>query len=353
MDSSKVAGDTANADKQIRTIFERNQAEVLVSRPWDERRLSYPIRNQKKGLYYLTYFSAQGPSLPGIERDCTLNEMVLRQMILLIDPKLVDTMLSLAKGDYIQWLDADDLLSPDKVANQMAAAAKSESKRTLFSSGWGYFMHRPSNAQFSPTTLWCDLAPVEWMVRKWEGNHHMQTATWLVSRELSMAAGPWDTRLLGDDDGEYFSRVIRASDGIKFVPEAKVFYRITGSGRLSFIGRSNKKIDAQFLGMKTQIGYLRSMADNERVRSACVNYLQTWLIHFHPERPDIVEEARQIAAALGGQLTLPRLSWKYAWIKNIFGWSAAKSAQLNYNGHKTALKTKWDKAMARFERRQA
>lgn len=100
LDSSKVAGDTANADKQIRTIFERNQAEVLVSRPWDERRLSYPIKNQKKGLYYLTYFSAQGPSLPGIERDCTLNEMVLRQMILLIDPKLVDTMLALAKGEH-------------------------------------------------------------------------------------------------------------------------------------------------------------------------------------------------------------------------------------------------------------
>ena len=32
----------------------------------------------------------------------------------------------------------------------------------------------------------------------------MQTATWLVSRELTEAAGPWDTRLLGDDDGEYF-----------------------------------------------------------------------------------------------------------------------------------------------------
>ena len=100
LDSSKVAGDTANADKQIRTIFERNNAEVLVSRPWDERRLSYPVRNQKKGLYYLTYFSAEGPSLPGIERDCTLNEMVLRQMILLIDPKLVETMLSLAKGEH-------------------------------------------------------------------------------------------------------------------------------------------------------------------------------------------------------------------------------------------------------------
>src|SRR5437763_2525087 len=100
LDSTKVAGDVPAADKNLRTLLEKNNAEVLVSRPWDERRLSYPIRNQKKGLYYLTYFSADGPSLPGIERDCTLNEMVLRQMILLIDPKLVETMLSLAKGEH-------------------------------------------------------------------------------------------------------------------------------------------------------------------------------------------------------------------------------------------------------------
>jgi small subunit ribosomal protein S6 len=100
LDTTKVAGDVANADKQLRTIFERNNAEVLVSRPWDERRLMYPIRNQKKGLYYLTYISAEGKSLTGIEQDCKLSEMIMRQMILRIDPKLVETMLSIAKGEH-------------------------------------------------------------------------------------------------------------------------------------------------------------------------------------------------------------------------------------------------------------
>ena len=100
LDTSKVAGDVANAEKQLRTIFERNNAEVLISRPWDERRLTYPIRNQKKGLYYLTYFSAEGKSLTGIESDCRLSEMIMRQMILKIDPKMVEQMLSIAKGEH-------------------------------------------------------------------------------------------------------------------------------------------------------------------------------------------------------------------------------------------------------------
>jgi glycosyltransferase involved in cell wall biosynthesis len=32
--------------------------------------------------------------------------------------------LSLSQGDYIQWMDADDLLSPDKVEKQMGAQIK-------------------------------------------------------------------------------------------------------------------------------------------------------------------------------------------------------------------------------------
>ena len=52
-------------------------------------------------------------------------------------------------------------------------------------------------------------------------NLHMQNATWLVSRELAEAAGPWDTRLHYDQDGEYFARVVLASEGTRFVPEAQ------------------------------------------------------------------------------------------------------------------------------------
>ena len=259
---------------------------------------------------------------------------------------------SRCQGDYIQWLDADDLLSRDKVALQMQAAEQSQSTRALISSGWGYFMYRPAKAKFVPTPLWCDLSPVEWMLRKWENNLHMQTATWLVSRELTDAAGPFDTRLLGDDDGEYFSRVIRASNAIRFVPEAKVFYRITPSGRLSHIGRSGKKMEAHFLGMQLQIGYLRSMKDDERVRKACVTYLKTWLPAFYPYRPDIVKEAQVLSANLGGQLDIPRMGWKYAWIERLFGPLAAKEAQIRYNRCKSSVIRTWDRILYSLERSQ-
>jgi glycosyltransferase involved in cell wall biosynthesis len=253
--------------------------------------------------------------------------------------------LELCQGDYIQWLDADDLLSPDKIARQMEAVEECQSKGTLLSSAWGYFMYRPSHAQFVPTSLWCDLCPLEWLLRKWENNLHMQTATWLVSRELTKAAGPWDTRLFNNDDGEYFCRIILASDGIRFVPDAKVFYRITGSSRWSHIGRSNKKIEGHLLGMQLQIAHLRSREDSERVRAACLNHLQIWFIQFYPEQVALVKELEQLAATLGGRLNVPQLSWKYIWIQKIFGWTVAKRAQLYYNRCKSSVLRSWDRIL--------
>jgi len=260
---------------------------------------------------------------------------------------------SLCQGDYIQWLDADDLLSLDKIESQMERIGRECNDRSLLSCGWGYFVHRPRSATFMPTALWCDLPPAEWLIRKMSQNLFMQTATWLVSRELTEAAGPWNTRLLGDDDGEYFCRVMLASDGVRFVPEGKVFYRVSGSGRLSYIGRSSRKMEAQFESMRLHIRYLLSIENSDRSRAACVTYLQNWLIDFYPERLDIVAQAEQIAADLGGRLKTPHLSWKYDWIRPLFGWDAAKRAQVFSRQLKASVLRSWDKLLFQVERRNA
>jgi len=255
----------------------------------------------------------------------------------------------LSQGDYIQWLDADDLLAPDKIERQLAALRQSDTRRTLLSSSWAYFNYRTHRARSVPTSLWQDLSPAEWLLRKLGENLHMQTATWLTSRELAEAAGPWDTRLLSDDDGEYFCRVLLASEGTRFVREAKVFYRITQSSRLSHIGASDRKKDAMMIGMKLHVHYLRSLEDSERVRKACLAYLQTWYENFYPERPDLVAELQSLATQLRGHLDEPRLRWKYAWMKPLFGWKAAKWAQRALPQLKASCVRHCDKAFYKLE----
>jgi glycosyltransferase involved in cell wall biosynthesis len=258
---------------------------------------------------------------------------------------------SLCQGDYIQWLDADDLLGPEKVAKQMEGLGDVPNKLTLLSGSWGRFWHRPHRASFVPTALWSDLPKAEWLIRKMGQNVYMQTASWLVSRELTEAAGPWDTRLLGDDDGEYFCRVLLASEGVRFVPEAKVYYRASGSSSLSYIGNSDRKREAQWISMQLHIRYLRSLDDSERARAACVKFLQNWMVFFYPERLDIFAQADEMAKNLGGHLEAPRLSWKYSWIKALFGWRFARRAELFLRNSRWSLVRFWDKTLFRIENR--
>lgn len=256
--------------------------------------------------------------------------------------------LRLSNGDYIQWLDADDLLSPNKIELQLATVRETEDSRVLLSSPWAYFNYRTDGVRFVPTSLWNDLSPAEWLLRKMNENLFMQTATWLTSRELTEAAGPWDTRLISDDDGEYFCRVLLASKGTRFVTDAKVFYRITPSSRLSYVGDSAEKIEALYLSMELHIQYLLALEESARTRNACLTYLQTWFDAFYPDRPDLIAKLQNLAAQFQGHLEVPKLRRKYAWIRPIFGWKIAKQTQMALPRVKASLIRSWDKAMYRL-----
>jgi glycosyltransferase involved in cell wall biosynthesis len=256
--------------------------------------------------------------------------------------------LAAAQGDYIQWLDADDLLEAGKVACQMRAA-RSDGPRRLLSGAFGRFMYRPARAEFVPTALWADLSPIDWLLLKFGHNLYMQTASWLVSRELTEQAGPWNTSLLGDDDGEYFCRVLLASDGVRFVPESRVFYRMTGGATLSYVGSSDRKMEAHFRSLYLHINYLLSLENSDRTRAACVTYLQNSMIHVFPERSDIVTQAQALAESLGGCLRPPQLPRKYALITSLVGMKYAKRIQRVSQNAKWSLRRRWDHALSGME----
>ena len=124
-----------------------------------------------------------------------------------------------AQGTYLQWLDADDLMAPDKIALQLAGAEPGCRSRILLTAAQGTFFFSGRRARFRPTGLWRDLSNVDWITTKFTENAWLNPTSWLVSRRLSELAGPWDHRLSksGDDDGEYPSLVngviFRDTDG--------------------------------------------------------------------------------------------------------------------------------------------
>jgi glycosyltransferase involved in cell wall biosynthesis len=256
-----------------------------------------------------------------------------------------------SQGDYIQYLDSDDLMAPDKIERQMTTLQKRNNPRLLASSPWAPFYHRTRTARFVHHSLCEDLSPVEWLLRKMREAIYMQNATWLVKRELVEKAGPWHTGLYYDQDGEFFCRVLLASEGTCFVPGTGIYYRRTGSSSISVIGNSDRKKESLLVSIKLHIKYFLSVEDSQRTRAACVEYLQNWFHIVYLSRPDLAREMESIAASLGGQLTPPKLPWKYAWIQKVWDWNAATTVQMNYNRLKGDALRAFDNAISKFERR--
>jgi glycosyltransferase involved in cell wall biosynthesis len=253
--------------------------------------------------------------------------------------------LSLAQGDYIQWLDADDLLAPDKVARQMEGAEPGRSSRVLLSGAWGKFYHQPENSKFVPDILWEDLEPVEWLFRKLDGNLWMAIESWLVSRRLIELAGPWNESLSLDDDGEYFCRVLSYASKIHFISAARCLCRRANFGLSHDLNLTDRKLDSLSTSLFSYIQRLRAMEDSPRTRDACLKLLDRWAIYFYPERPDLFREMQLMAPTLGGQLGPPRLRAKYQWLQKVLGWRLAKKAQHTAPFYRSLAEREWEHLM--------
>ena len=76
-----VSADLQSAIDHILEMLAKGGAEIISLCKWDERRLAYDIKGNKRGVYFLAYFKCDAQKLTIIERDCRLSERLLRSMI--------------------------------------------------------------------------------------------------------------------------------------------------------------------------------------------------------------------------------------------------------------------------------
>jgi small subunit ribosomal protein S6 len=78
-------------------VIEQLGGEVLLSRLWDERKLAYPIKGHRRGTYWLAYFRIDPSAVKDLTRQFQLSGSILRFLILLVDPRLVDALVEAAR----------------------------------------------------------------------------------------------------------------------------------------------------------------------------------------------------------------------------------------------------------------
>ena len=77
-----AAGDLQPAVDHLKEILARAEVKIISLRKWDERRLAFEIKRNRRGLYFLVYFEAPPNAIAHIERGCNLSEQVLRSMVI-------------------------------------------------------------------------------------------------------------------------------------------------------------------------------------------------------------------------------------------------------------------------------
>ena len=181
-----------------------------------------------------------------------------------------NTGLNAAKGHYIQFLDADDLLSPDKIEGQVKALNGSTVQISLCSTV--HFFDGAVPQQSAVTNDWfCADSndPVDFLIKLYAGENEMpgfggmvQPNAWLTPRALIEKAGYWNEFKCPDDDGEFFCRVILASEGVKFSDKGINYYRkYKTEGSLSG-QKSFEAIQSIITSIDLKYGYLKERANN-------------------------------------------------------------------------------------------
>jgi glycosyltransferase involved in cell wall biosynthesis len=233
---------------------------------------------------------------------------------------------SASRGDFIQFLDADDLIDSEKIERQMTRII--DRSRCVASAEWGRFYSSPQETRFDPEPGWRDLDPLDWLaLSRADGLGMLFPALWLVPRTIADAAGRWDETLSLGDDGEYFTRILLAAENVLFCPGARCHYRSGLTGSLS--GRKSRQAwQSQFRVLQLCESYVRIREDSDRMRRAFALSWQHMAHGCYPYDTALAEQALARARALHSISIRPDGGPAFRVASRLIGWRNARRLQV-------------------------
>ena len=226
-------------------------------------------------------------------------------------------------GEFVQFLDADDLIAPDKIELQLRRLIGNP--KSVASAEWGRFYETPEETQFEPSPVNRDLDPLDWLVLNRLGM--LLPARWLIPRTLAEVAGPWDVSLSLADDAEYFSRVLLASEKVLFCEGARCYYRSGLPGSLSG-SKSKKAWLSHFRVTELCETKIRAREDSERVRRMFAVLWQEFAHRAYPYDLELANRAVERATALHPIRVRPDGGPAFRLLSHLIGWRFARRLQV-------------------------
>jgi len=226
----------------------------------------------------------------------------------------------ICKGDFIQYLDADDLISPEKIENQLSCF--DENINVISSCKWDRFYNNINKAAFPDRIIYKDYTnPIDWLIDTFEKKEMGQTSIWLTPRHLIEKAGKWNENLTINQDGEFFARVLLNAESIKFCKKAFVYYRSGDFSRISYT--TNKRAQSLLYSYISIEEHILKVEDSIRTRHACYSNYLKFIYENYAADKELIEHAKARITHLGFKKLEPYGGKFFKLIANFLGFENA------------------------------
>ena len=139
--------------------------------------------------------------------------------------------LEASRGEYINWLDSDDLISINKLEYQVSALL--ENKYDVILCEWLFFKNK-DDINYSHSRKYKDFnSGIELLNYMGINSIYIPVHIYLIKSQIVNKSGKWNEFLKLNQDGEFMTRVLLQTNEIKFVENAYALYRTSTSNNTS------------------------------------------------------------------------------------------------------------------------
>ncbi len=228
-------------------------------------------------------------------------------------------------GDYIKFMDADDLLSNNSIEAQVNCIIKNEA--TIVSGQWGRFYNDDlSTFKLSEEKVWKSMDAISWIQQSWlQGPNMTQPGIFLFSRKLVEKAGLWTEELsVGPmDDMEYYTRLILNADNVTFCEESLLMYRSGLNDSLSKV-KSEQAMEIALKTIELATDCLLKFDQTENSKRAISTQYQVYIYNVYSVYNHLYKKALGLQKRYGkNDFEFPAGGITKV-LKSLVGWKVAK-----------------------------
>ncbi len=239
--------------------------------------------------------------------------------------------LAIAKGEYIQFLDAGDVLDKAKIAAQVSVLQNQPGKVAVCNYKQFTTEEELTNNVYPDQSsfIYSSDDPQDFLINLWGGKgelNFIQTNCWLVPKTIIERSGGWRAYRCPDDDGEFFARVLLASEGIVYVPGVYNYYHIAASGANQLSRSKDKKyLQNTLLTIDLKHQYLVRSGHHPYIKKAIASQYLRFAVDMFPAQKILSAIAYKRYSSLNEKVKVPVLGGRIIeLIKTIFGWRVAR-----------------------------